>query len=351
MTKQEKIQHFNPSGVGLRNDHFIGLPFDEQDAEVVLLPVPWDVTVSYAAGTAGAPANILQASAQLDLEDPLVPGAWQMGLYMRPVDADWQQRSEDLRSTAEHYIEFLERGGQLSDDTTQREALERINQECLRLKQWVKAQSKALLGAGKLVGIIGGEHSVPLGLLEALDAQYQSFGILLIDAHLDLRKAYEGFTLSHASIFYNALQLPAVQQFTAVAIRDYCPEEVAYTHQHADSVTVFYDHHLQQAAYQAVSWSELCQQIISTLPNQVYVSFDIDGLVPGYCPNTGTPVPGGLDYNQALFLLKTLVDSGRKIIGFDLSEVAGEGHEFDGNVGARLAYRLSNLMGLSQGRL
>ena len=86
MTKEQKIKSFNPNGVALNNNAFIGLPFNEKDAKVVLLPVPWDVTVSYNDGTVTAPMNILKSSCQLDLYDEDVPDAWKMGLFMRPSD-------------------------------------------------------------------------------------------------------------------------------------------------------------------------------------------------------------------------------------------------------------------------
>ena len=90
----------------------------------------------------------------------------------------------------------------------------------------------------------------------------------------------------------------------------------------------------------------LCQEIISHLPEKVYISFDIDGLDPKLCPNTGTPVPGGLELEQVYGLFRELVNSGREIIGFDVCEV-GDG-EWDGNVGARIVYKLANLLNLSQ---
>ena len=87
-------------------------------------------------------------------------------------------------------------------------------------------------------------------------------------------------------------------------------------------------------------------RIIESLPNWVYVSFDIDGLDPLLCPSTGTPVPGGLSFNEAAILLKRVVDSGVTIVGFDLNEVAPgpDGDEWDANVGARMLYKLCSWM-------
>jgi len=341
-SRAEKIKNFDPNGVGLKNGHFIGLPFEEADAQIVLLPVPWDVTVSYGAGTATGPANILEASTQLDLLDPDVPEAWKMGLYMRPPSTDWLQRSEALRPGAERYIEQLEAG-----EDADPAILNHINQACEELRAWVQTETATLLQRGQLVGIVGGEHSVPLGFLQALAKQHGAFGVLQIDAHMDLRQAYEGFTYSHASIFYNALQLPQITQLTQVGIRDYCEEEVAFAEK-SGRCTVFYDHQLQRQQFNGTSWSAICKAIVDTLPQEVYVSFDIDGLQPHLCPHTGTPVPGGLCFQKAIHLLLAVVESGRAVIGFDLSETAGLPHEWDANVSARILYKLSNLMGKSQ---
>jgi agmatinase len=89
-----------------------------------------------------------------------------------------------------------------------------------------------------------------------------------------------------------------------------------------------------------VPWKKITEEIIEHLPGEVYISFDIDGLDPVLCPSTGTPVPGGLSFNEALHIIKTIVTSGRRIIGFDLNEVAPGETEWDANVGARLLYKL-----------
>jgi agmatinase len=343
MNQQEKINAFDPSGVGLKNGHFIGLPFKEADANLILLPVPWDVTVSYADGTASAPKNILKASAQLDLYDADVPDAWKMGIYMRKSDQELAKKSKKLRERAVDYIEFLEDGGDLSTDEAMQKKLKKINEGCAEMIEWVYESTKTLLQQGKMVGLVGGDHSTPLGYLKALAEIHESFGILQIDAHQDLRYAYEGFTYSHASIFYNALKINQIEKLVQVGIRDNCQSEMDIVAASEGRVVVFADQYLQEQAFENASWSSLCKQIINHLPKKVYISFDIDGLNPTLCPNTGTPVAGGLEFAQAIYLLKSIVKSGRTIIGFDLSEVGGEGNEWDGNVAARLLYKMCNL--------
>ena len=341
--------NFDPNGVGLKNGNLIGLPFTEVTAKVILLPVPWDVTTSYRPGTSTGPSNILQASTQLDLADLDLKDAWKKGIYIRSINEKWLKLNNQLRPKAEQLIYFLEGGGNIEEDLKMQETISEINNHCIQIKNWVKAQTQELLAKGKLVGIVGGEHSAPLGFLEALSQLYDSFSVLQIDAHQDLRRAYEGFTYSHASIFYNALQLNNLNQLTQVGIRDWCGAEEALS-ESDNRITVFYDQNIKESQFAGKSFNIICQDIIDTLSEKVYISFDIDGLDPKLCPNTGTPVPGGLSYPEAMYLIKKVVQSGRKIIGFDLCEVAGEGNEWDGNVGSRVLFKLASWMIQSMGQ-
>lgn len=335
--------NFDPSGIGLKNGNFIGLPFTEETAGIVLLPVPWDVTVSFAEGTAFAPGAILEASSQLDLYDADIPQAWKLGIFMQPVDQDILNENKSLRAAAISYIKFLEEGGLISESKEMQTILKEINEGGGRLNKWVYNRSLDLLKKKKLVGIVGGDHSVPLGYLQALSEIHSDFGILQIDAHHDLRESYEGFTFSHASIFYNALKIENVSKLVQVGIRDYCEEEVEVVKKEGNRISVFYDQQLKENAFNGMNWNMQCEEIISELPGKVYVSFDIDGLDPKLCPGTGTPVPGGIEYAGIIFLLKKIVESGRKIIGFDLCEVGNA--EWDANVAARILYKLCNLTG------
>ncbi len=340
---------FDPNGIGLDNGHFIGLPYTEEEAKIVMVSVPWDVTVSYADGTSSGPDNILQASLQLDLFDPEVENAWKLGIFFRPADERQKTLNATLRTEAKKYIAFLEQGGQISDNRAMAERLANINQHHKELNHEVYLATKVLLEKGKIPAVVGGEHSVPLGLLQAISEKHTEFGVLQIDAHMDLRDSFEGFTYSHASIFNNAVKLGYVKNLVQVGIRDFCEQEVAFAKEH--KVQVFYDYQIQQNKYRNRNWHEQCEQILETLPQKVYISFDIDGLDPQLCPNTGTPVAGGLDFNEVLYLIKRLVESGRQIIGFDLCEVGGLGNEWDGNVGARVLYKLCNWTGKSNGMI
>ena len=113
------------------------------------------------------------------------------------------------------------------------------------------------------------------------------------------------------------------------------------------------DKDIKEDLYEGKAWKVICDDIVDQLPDDVYITIDIDGFDPKLCPNTGTPVAGGFEMEQILYLMKQVVKSGKKIIGFDLVEVAqgSEGDEWDGNVGARILYRMANLYGASQGKL
>jgi len=349
MSKTMPEANFDPDGPGQANGHLFGLPVDPADAAVVVIPVPWDVTVSYADGCADGPEAILKASPQLDLEDDHIPEAWTYTMALTEIQTYWRDRSAEWRKKCRKYIKWLERGSAGEKSAEMQSLREEINDKCAFLHQWVYQEARTWLEKGKVVGILGGDHSVPLGLLMALSERNggEGFGILQIDAHFDLREAYEGLTYSHASIMHNALQLPGVQRLVAVGIRDFSTAEKARAS--ADPrIVVFYDHALKAAEYEGIPWKETCRRIIDALPDRVYVSYDIDGLNPVYCPHTGTPVPGGLDFSAVHYLLAQIQASGRRIIGFDLCEVSPGGcTDWDANVGARVLYRLGLLAAAS----
>ncbi|NEP24407.1 agmatinase family protein [Moorena sp. SIO3I6] len=334
---------FNPNEITVPNGCFFGLPYSVEEASIVFLPVPWDVTTSYREGAANGPQGIIEASVQLDWYDFDVPQAWETRCGTIPINSAIQDQNRAMRLIAKEIIQYLEAGGNVDDDAIAKQ-LAIVNTACAALYNWVYTQALELLQQGKLVGIVGGDHSVPLGLMKALTQQHQEYGILQIDAHADLRQAYEGFTYSHASIMYNALTLPQINRLVQVGIRDVCEEEMAMAKSDR-RIVVFDDWQLKANTYEGITWAAQCQEIIANLPNKVYISFDIDGLNPTYCPNTGTPVPGGLEFNEAIYLVRSLVQAGKTIIGFDLCEVApgDSGDQWDGNVGARILYKLACL--------
>jgi agmatinase len=348
MTKEEKIKNFDPNGIGQLNDGMFGLPFTEEECETVLLPVPWEVTVSYGGGTADGPQAILDASYQVDLYDPFVKDAWKKGIAMQPINDGLRSKSDELREQAEFYIDALANGRQESEPELKAIAT-RITNECKNMNQWVKESVLSVWRKGQYAGLIGGDHSTPLGMMQAIAETHGKFAILQIDAHADLRNAYEGFEFSHASIMYNALKIEQVEKLVQVGIRDYCEEELNLINLSNGRVKTFFDRDIKYAMFGGDSWDRICNRIVRELPDTVYVSFDIDGLDPKLCPHTGTPVAGGFETEQVLFLLEKVVASGKKIVAFDINEVGPgpDGDEWDANVAARLLYRIANMARLS----
>jgi len=341
------MTNFNPNDIGNLNNNIFGLPTNENDAKLIFIPVPWDVTVSYGGGTSKAPEAIFEASFQVDLFDAFKENAWETGYAMIPLSKELIEKNDHLKTYSRKIISQLA-SGNISEDFDESVAF--INKGGEELNTWVKETSDIYLSQHKLVAIIGGEHSVPLGFIQSLAKHYTDFSILQIDAHADLRNAYEGFNFSHASIMFNALKIPQVKKLVQIGIRDYCQEEYAYIKKSSGRIKTFFDRDMKRDLYEGTSWKNICDSIIKELPSQIYISFDIDGLDPKLCPNTGTPVAGGLETEQIFYLLEQIVLAGKKIIGFDLCEVTPSGeNEWDANVGARILYRLANIMTKSNG--
>ncbi|MBA3706277.1 MAG: agmatinase family protein [Bacteroidetes bacterium] len=351
MSKQEKINSFDPNGLGDANNNIYGLPFTTDEAEVIIIPVPWEVTVSYSAGTALGPQSIFNASYQVDLFDPIIKDAWKIGIAMEPASDDIASKSESLRRKAEKYITLLEEGQSPESNQNMEEIRKTVNAECLKMNNWVKTKSLNFLDQNKIVALLGGDHSTPLGLMQALAEKHNSFAVLQIDAHADLRDAYEGFEFSHASIMFNALKISQITKLVQVGIRDYCQAEYEIIQNSNNRIVTFFDRDIKNKQYNGVTWASICNDIIAQLPNDIYLSFDIDGLDPKLCPNTGTPVAGGFEFEQILLLIEKIVDSGKCIIAFDINEVAPGGDEWDANVGARLLYRIANMVAKSNNRV
>lgn len=351
MTKEQIIKNFDPSQPGLADASIFGLPFSAEDSEIIIIPVPWEVTVSYGAGASEGPDAILDASFQVDLHHQEFPELWKLGIYLDQTEQTekWAKESEKYKSLAQPIIEALESGEVIESLPGFQSDLDKINKVCKNLKEEVKERVLYWTKKGKKVALLGGDHSTPLGYYEALATQHNEFGLLHLDAHMDLRIAYEGFTYSHASIMYNALQIPEITKIVQVGIRDFCQQEVETAFEQGNRVLVHTDMDLKAETFTGKTWEQQCEAIIAALPQKVAISFDIDGMYPWYCPNTGTPVPGGFSFEQAAYLLSKLGESGKEIIGFDLVEVAPGDDDWDGNVGARMLFHMCGVLAKNNG--
>jgi agmatinase len=314
------LAKFDPNAPADPNAGIYGLPHTLEQSKVVLIPVPFEVTTSYGGGTSMGPMAIRSASAQVDLYDGETGKPYSSGIFMMEQAPKIVSSNKSARVRAKRVINGTD--------------LERVNAACEQMNEIVQETTTALLQKHKLVGVIGGDHSVAFGSIEAHAKRYHKIGVLHVDAHADLREAYEGFVWSHASVMYNVLhRIADVRKLVQVGIRDFCEQEKREAEKWGRRVTML---RLSSSG----SWQHLCQRLIEDLPEQVYISFDIDGLEPSLCPHTGTPVPGGLTWREAEELL-SIVAENRAIVGFDLCEVApGKSDEWDANVGARMLYKL-----------
>ena len=304
-----------------------GFDIAPDEAEVVIVGVPWEPTISYGRGTAGAPGRIVRASHQLDLYDDFRARSVGPEVAMAPLREDWGALNAAACAAAA-------RGDKVC-----------VNASSDRLNDELHSEAAAHLAAGRVVGTLGGDHSAPFGAIRATAVARGPIAILHIDAHHDLRAAYGGYEHSHASIIHNVLErIPGVALVISVGVRDYSVAERERAAKD-ERVFTFYDRDLKRDAFRGRTWDDACAEIVASLSENVYVSFDVDGLDPRFCPHTGTPVPGGLDYDEALHLLESVVATGRRVVGFDLCEVSPDpdGDEWDLNVGSRLLHALCSL--------
>ena len=318
-----------------RDAGLFGSTISAQNAALVMIPVPWEATTSYGRGTARGPQAVLRASHQLDLSDPLLGEPYRAGICLLPPEPTIVELNDEASQAALRVIEAFESAQQPSSRD-----LEHVNLASKTVNSTVRRVADQWLSQNKICAVLGGDHSAPFGLMESLAAHGGPYDILHIDAHHDLRKAYEGFEDSHASIMYNVLErIPEVSRLVQVGIRDYSKQEQTYAQQ-SPRVIAHYDRDLFMRKAEGAPFAAIARQMVDPLGPRVYISFDIDGLEPSLCPHTGTPVPGGLSFQEAIYLIELLVLQGKEVIGFDLCEVAPGTGDWDANVGARILYKL-----------
>ncbi len=339
---------FDPNAASMPGSGIFGLPYTLEEARVAVLPVPFAATTSYGRGAQHGPRAVIEASRQVDLYDHTYGDIWSSGIALCPDDPEMEQWDIEATALADKVIAV---GGLVDGDPELTAALARVNALSAHLNARVYERVAALLAVGKRVATLGGDHAIPFGAIAAHAERFPGVGILHLDAHADLRPAYEGFTWSHASIMGNVLDhLPGVARIVQVGIRDLSSEERSRIVDSGGRVVTFYDADLAARLHEGTPWRVLVDEIVAALPPEVYLSFDIDGLDPALCPNTGTPVPGGLGWREVEALLAGVVRGGRTIVGLDLVEVAPapNGDPWNANVGARLLYKMIGAMTKSQ---
>lgn len=316
---------FDPNNSAPEGSGLFALPYSVDDASVVIVPVPWDATSSQVLASGGAPEAVYAASKYVELFD-----SKQGPIYRKGIAID---------ATCEEIATLNQRAIAIQDSDAFHGA--QLTKPCERLNRLVRDQVSRHLAEGKRVGLLGGDHSVSYGAIGAHLAQHPGLGILQIDAHCDLRYGFDGIVFSHASIMHNVVENLKPDRLVQVGVRALCDFEADYIRA-SDRIHTFFDADLNALRSEGVTWKAICSNIAARLPAEVYVSLDIDGLDPSACPNTGTPVPGGLSFNDVVYLLRHISESGKSIVGFDLVEVGAR--PFDASVAAHLLYMLCGVV-------
>ena len=333
---------FDPGAAAAPGSGIFGLTTRPEESAVHVLGVPFDATASYRKGAWRAPEAILRASRQVDLYDLATGRPYEAGICM--VDAGGEIAA--LHAEASPLADLvIAAGGDVSGDARLARALERVNAIGEQLNALVHARVEAVLDQAKLPAVVGGDHSAPYGAIAACAERFPGLGILHFDAHADLRRAYEGFEWSHASILDNVMRRLPIARLLQVGLRDLSEEEHERIRSSEGRIQAVFDRDWSSARLEGRNLRQLAREALSALPENVYVTFDVDGLDPALCPGTGTPVPGGLDWGEAMLWLDELARSGRRVVGLDLNEVnpgaaAPDEDSYDAIVGARLLYRL-----------
>lgn len=320
------MKEFDPDAAAGEGSGIYGLPFTPAESRVVIVPVPFEATTSYGGGTSRGPAAVFEASKQVDLFDHETGKPYQAGIAMLDIPKKIVRWNAEAKKLAHKGT---------------RAAVKRVNAYSEKMNEWVYLQTRVLLDGDKMPVILGGDHSVPFGAMRAYSEKYPGLGILHLDAHADLREAYEGFTWSHASIFNNVItKLHGIGRLVQVGIRDLGMAENEMIARSNGRIATFFDPDVAMRREHGTPFAEIADEIVAALPDDVYLSWDIDGLDPTLCPGTGTPVPGGLSWNDAIGLLRAIRRAKKRIVGLDLCEVAPGETEWDANVGARLLYKM-----------
>jgi agmatinase len=339
--KKKHIKNFDPEGTRLPSKLF-GLPFTTETAEIVVIPVPWDVTSSVKSGTSMGPSAVLSASLQVELFMDRIEDAWQMGIAMLPIDQGWHDKNNEARLFTDEYFYFL-RGGEVR--LSEKEIgiiIKNINALSENINDWVFQKSDELIKSGQIPVVLGGDHSAPFGLMKAIGKKHESFGVLQIGSRANLVSDYQKFIYSHASIMYNLLKLEQVTKLVQLGISDYGPEESKIMN-NDDRITTYFDYQLSRESFEGVTWNQQTDRIIETLPEKIYISLDINSLALQFSSSTDTP--SWLTYHHLIYLFDKLAEAGKQIVGFDICEVSGHQGRWHAIIGARMLYYLSNITG------
>ena len=277
--------------------------------QLSVYPVPIDISSTFNTGSSMAPSTIRSVMHQLDNNHPFLSNANTDIHFLNPhhtiesFQLQFFEPAQSIISKCNTEIPLTKK---------EKSLLDKINHYHQKVHQQIQKDSQNQLKKSSVL-LLGGEHGVGLGYVQALGTIHESFGILHIDAHMDCRSNYFGFNYSHASVFTHYSQLHCVKSITQVGIRDYDVSEIKFQHQSATPFHVFYDYSIHRDLFKGTSWNSICTQIVESLPKKVMISLDVDGL--DYCasPNTGTPVPGGIGPMTVVVLMKQTIESAERL--------------------------------------
>ncbi len=293
-------------------------------------PVPWDLTSTFKTGSNLSPNKIEGVIHQLDDYHPFTNQI--VNLSFKQVNPEILRLQNTFVNDARRIISGYNKGETLSENDLIIQ--EHINKASNHLNTLVMNDLNLSIKHPTL--LCGGEHGVGLGFIRALAKSYSSFSILQIDAHMDCYPSYFGFNYSHASVMTHYAAIDSVHSITQVGVRDFSKIESDFQASSTCKFNTFLDYDIHKQLFNDKTWHHICDQIINTLDDNVFISFDVDGLMPYLSMGSGTPVAGGLSYNQLVYLFDRLVQS-HQIIGAELVEVNSSDHDdFNIIVGAKL---------------
>ena len=270
-------------------------------SKITIMPVPYDLTTTYISGTRNGPRAIIEASTHMELYDEeLKKETYRVGIHTHNPLAVTDERPEDM----------------------------------LRIVS--EAVSSGIKSQGFQV-MVGGEHSISLGMVRELVKEYPDLSVLQLDAHADLRDSYQGTPYNHACVGRRISELcPLVQ----VGVRSISKEEVDF--KKSSKVVTISDHEVKQGQ----RWSE---KVLDNLTDDVYLTFDLDVLDPAIMPAVGTPEPGGLNWHETIRFLR-MISQIKRIVSFDMVELTPQsGNVAPDFLAAKLTYRIMGYIAESKG--
>jgi agmatinase len=303
------MSDFRPRGQFL----YLEPQYTQPDSSTVwILPLPLEITTCYIGGTARGPLAILEASLQVEVYD---------------ADVDADAANDYGIYTLPHFLPPL---------TTVEGAV-----------QAIAAEVRALPLHDKLLVTLGGEHSITPGLVEGITAFHHDLLIVQLDAHSDLRDSYEGTPHSHACAMRRCLEIPHVAGLLAFGIRSQSSEEMEFMRA-TDRVRMW----TAEAMYRdrRGNYLKALQQAVAG--RNVYLTLDVDGLDPSVIPATGTPVPGGVGWYEALGLIRAVASSAN-VVAFDCVELAPapNADQLSAHTTAVLVYKTINAIMQARGKV